>query len=104
MREPAHPATADLRLPAVFHALSDPARLGIVALLLREGEMACADFDLPFAKATRSHHFRVLREAGIIQVRWAGKHQYASLRHGDIDARFPGLFNVVRQCGPPPES
>ncbi|MFI0482330.1 ArsR/SmtB family transcription factor [Actinomadura sp. 9N215] len=97
MREISHPAVGDLRIVNVFHALSDPARLGIVARLLTEGEIACADFDLPFAKATRAHHFRVLRESGLIRVRWEGKHQYAALREPDLEARFPGLADVIRR-------
>ncbi|HEY0448770.1 helix-turn-helix transcriptional regulator [Actinophytocola sp.] len=95
MREAAHPTPADLRIVSVFHALSDPARLGIAQRLLAEGELACSSFDLPYAKATRSHHFRVLRECGVIRIRWEGKYQYAALRRTDLEHRFPGLLDVL---------
>lgn len=35
-------------------------------------EHACGSFDLPVGKATRTHHFRVLREAGLIDQRFHG--------------------------------
>ncbi|MDE3129563.1 MAG: helix-turn-helix transcriptional regulator, partial [Acidobacteriota bacterium] len=54
-----------LDLGTVLHALSDPVRLRIVAQLADGGERTCGSLDLPVAKSTCSHHFRVLREAGV---------------------------------------
>ena len=74
LKKYAHPALKDITLADVMQALSDPCRLAIVrALIARRGrELACADIPLRVAKATRSHHFDVLRDAGIIASRCAG--------------------------------
>ncbi|MFL5821862.1 MAG: ArsR/SmtB family transcription factor [Solirubrobacteraceae bacterium] len=89
------PAAEDLELPAVLHALSDPMRMRIVASLAQEGEQACKDFDLPIVKSTCAHHFRVLRECGVIRQRVVGNTRINSLRRAELDERFPGLLNAV---------
>lgn len=89
------PAATALELPAILHALSDPARLAIVAALAAEGERRCGTFELGLSKATRSHHLRVLREAGLTRTRAEGTQRLVSLRRGEIDERFPGLLDAV---------
>jgi DNA-binding transcriptional ArsR family regulator len=90
------PAVADLELPAVLHALSDPQRLAIVRMLAASDEpRRCGSFALPLAKSTLTHHFRVLREAGIVDQREDGTARLNTLRRADLDARFPGLLDVV---------
>jgi DNA-binding transcriptional ArsR family regulator len=90
------PRRDDLRIEAVFHALSDPVRLQIVRTLASDDEpRACGSFGLPVSKSTSSHHFRVLREAGVISQRDAGRHRLTELRRDDLDARFPGLLATV---------
>jgi DNA-binding transcriptional ArsR family regulator len=89
------PRTEDLSLAAVMAALSDPARVEIVRVLAAEGERTCGTFDLGLSKATRSHHFKVLREAGLTRTRAEGTHRHVSLRRDDVDARFPGLLPAV---------
>ena len=85
----------------VLYALSDPVRLSIVKHLAEDGGKACGTFCLPVAKSTASHHFRVLREAGVIQARPEGTQYINSLRREDLDARFPGLLDaVLRASGP----
>ena len=100
MGELFHPDRDELDLTAVMHALSDPARRKVVATLAVEGERACGTFDLGVTKATASHHFKVLREAGITMTRVDGAHRYLSLRRGDLDARFPGLLDAVLTAEP----
>src|SRR5215216_5964811 len=96
MREPHHPLCAELELSDVLHALSDPARLEIARRLsAAEEEWACGRFDLGLSKATLSHHFRVLREAGVVKTRVEGRKRLQSLRRDDLDARFPGLLEAV---------
>lgn len=95
MREPHHPAREDISLPSVLYALSDPTRLRIVQVLARQGERPCGTFDLPIAKATVSHHFKVLREAGVVQVRCEGTQRVNSLRRDDLEARFPGMLDAI---------
>jgi DNA-binding transcriptional ArsR family regulator len=95
MREPHHPPASELELATVLHALSDPARLAIVRHLASGHECSCGGFDLGLSKATRSHHYRVLREAGLVKARPVGRRRLLSLRKEDLDARFPGLLEAV---------
>ena len=95
MAENDEPATSELELTAVMHALSDPARVAIVHALAGGGEHACGTFVLQVTKATRSHHLKVLREAGITHTHHVGKQRLVSLRRDDLDARFPGLLDAV---------
>jgi DNA-binding transcriptional ArsR family regulator len=99
MREPHHPSRAELELPAVLHALSDPARLTIARDLASNGESCCGDFEVGVSKATLSHHFRVLREAGVIQTRQNGRNRILSLRKEDLEKRFPGLLDAIVHDG-----
>jgi DNA-binding transcriptional ArsR family regulator len=95
VREIHHPARAEIDLPGVLHALSDPARLEIVRELDRRGEESCTALGIRVAKATLSHHFRVLREAGVIRTRAAGTARISRLRREDLDELFPGLLDAV---------
>jgi DNA-binding transcriptional ArsR family regulator len=52
-------------------------------------------FELALSKATLSHHFRVLREAGLVRTRLDGRKRLLSLRIDDLEARFPGLLHAV---------
>ncbi|MFD5394179.1 ArsR/SmtB family transcription factor [Streptomyces sp. NPDC127097] len=93
-----HPAREDIRLAEVLHALADPMRLRIVrALAAAEGELNCADIELPVSKSTCTHHFRVLREHGVIQQLYRGTAKMNGLRRADLDALFPGLIDDVLQ-------
>jgi DNA-binding transcriptional ArsR family regulator len=98
--EIAHPTRAEIELGAVLHALSDPVRLKVVAALAREdaGAQTCGSFDVPVSKSTCTHHFRVLREAGVIHQRQEGTARLNTLRRDDLDARFPGLLETVLQA------
>ncbi|WP_411121884.1 ArsR/SmtB family transcription factor [Streptomyces sp. x-19] len=96
-----HPALEEIRLAQVLHALADPMRLRIVcALAAAEGELNCADIELPVSKSTCTHHFRVLREHGVIQQIYRGTAKMNGLRRGDLEALFPGLIDgVLRAAG-----
>lgn len=87
----------DVSLHAVMQALSDPCRVAIVRQLLRaKGRaLACNEVRLKVAKATRSHHFEVLRAAGLISTRAEGTKCMTSLRHREFNRRFPGLLGLV---------
>ena len=90
-----HPLRADLDLAAVLHALSDPVRLRIVAGLASDTPRTCGSFDLPVTKSTCTHHFKVLREAGVIEQRPQGTARLNVLRREDLDARFPGVLDTI---------
>jgi DNA-binding transcriptional ArsR family regulator len=91
------PAIERVELAEVLHALSDPARLEIVRGLAADGERQCGSFDLGVTKATRSHHFKVLREAGLTHTRAQGTARYVTLRREELETRFPGLLDAVLQ-------
>jgi DNA-binding transcriptional ArsR family regulator len=95
MREPHHPSRRELELSSVLHALSDPARLEIVRRLAEGDEPSCGTFEFGLSKATLSHHFRVLRETGVVLVRPEGRKRLLSLREDDLNARFPGLLEAI---------
>lgn len=94
------PALADIRLESVLQALGDPVRLQIVRELHRCGEpTACGAFGLPVGKSTASHHFKVLRETGVIRQRVEGRERLTELRADDLEKRFPGLLSSVLAAG-----
>jgi DNA-binding transcriptional ArsR family regulator len=86
---------APMDLSKVLHALSDPVRLGIVAQLYREGQASCSALDAGRPKSTMSHHFRVLREAGLVHTRVEGVTHVNSLRLENVQAAFPGLLEAI---------
>jgi DNA-binding transcriptional ArsR family regulator len=92
------PRIEDVGLDAVLAALADPLRRGVVLDLLErpDEEHACASFDLPLAKSTRTHHWRVLRQAGLIRQRDAGNGSFVRLRRAELADRFPGLLDAIR--------
>jgi DNA-binding transcriptional ArsR family regulator len=90
-----HPEREQIELGAVLHALSDPVRLRIVAALATGSERTCGNFGLPVTKSTCTHHFKVLREAGVIRQRQEGTTRVNALRRDDLEARFPGLLDKI---------
>jgi len=97
-RELPHPDLADMQLPAVLFALSEPARLELVRQLATQGALTVAECqavgpDVP--KSTFSHHLKTLREAGIVRNEPSGRKRIVTLRRADLDERFPGLLDAV---------
>jgi DNA-binding transcriptional ArsR family regulator len=95
MRIYTHPSPKDFTLELIFHALSDPLRLEIVRHLSEVTEATCGELDGGRPKSSVSHHFRRLREAGLVQTRVAGTVHQNTLRRVELDARFPGLVDAV---------
>lgn len=90
-----HPSLQEMSLPTVLYALSDPIRLDIVRRLAENGEQSCGALNLSGPKSTLSHHFKVLRESGVIQTRIEGTQRCISIRYKDLNALFPGLLDAV---------
>jgi DNA-binding transcriptional ArsR family regulator len=94
-----HPAAADITLAGVLSALSDPMRLRIFKKLLdsRDGSLSCsAATPCPeMAKSTLSHHFRALRDAGLIRTTKQGVENLNCVRWEEVNARFPGLLKTI---------
>ena len=95
MRALSHPDRSQLRIGPVLEALASPVRLRIVRRLAAGEELTCGTVlpDVPASSA--SHHWRVLREGGILHARREGRIILHTLRREDLDARFPGLLDVV---------
>jgi DNA-binding transcriptional ArsR family regulator len=87
---------AQLEVTSVLRALADPVRLDLVRQLSQsDTAIACGRFDTPVAKNTLSHHFKILRETGIIVTHREGGQALNVLREDEIDAAFPGLLNAI---------
>jgi DNA-binding transcriptional ArsR family regulator len=84
-------------LQTALEALADPVRRQIVRELAAEPDWtrACGTFDLPVTKATGTHHFAVLRAAGLLEQRDQGPRRLNRLRRAEFDRRFPGLLALV---------
>jgi len=90
-----HPDPTEIDLPSLLHALSDPVRLEIVRSLASRDSCACNAIELPVGKATVSHHFKVLRLAGVILQHDEGTRRISRLRRDELEQRFPGLLESV---------
>lgn len=95
MRDLFHPAVDQLDLPTILNALGDPVRLQILKTLATRSETTCAGCNNTMTKSALSHHYKVLRESGLIYVRVEGKQRFLSIRFEDLDRRFPGLMHTV---------
>ena len=85
-------------MEAALRALADPSRRSIVARLARgpvtAGELAAM---FPIARPGVSRHLRVLREAGLVEVRAEAQRRVYSLRPdplAEIDA-WLGTYRVL---------
>ncbi|MGV9266365.1 ArsR/SmtB family transcription factor [Kitasatospora sp. NPDC003701] len=115
-RVPPHPDVRGISLQQVLEAVVDPVRRRIVAELDAAAEdLACGTIDLPVSKSTATHHFHVLREAGLIRQYYVGTSRMNALRREEFEEAFPGLLGALRverergrarppaaQPGPPP--
>ncbi len=100
MRPLIHPSIEDITVEGVLHALSDPVRVAIYAQLAASaGATICSNFlqvsDRSIPKSTLSHHFRALREAGLILSERHGVEMRNISRCKEIERRFPGLIAAI---------
>ncbi len=93
--EQEQPLREEIQLGKVLHALSDPVRMEIVLKLAGAKEVACGCFGLSMPKSSLSHHFKVLRNAGVVATKREGKEWVNSLRRDDLDTLFPGVLDAV---------
>jgi DNA-binding transcriptional ArsR family regulator len=97
------PAISDLRLEEVLAALADPLRLTIVRRLMLESEAydhPCGWFGFERPKSSLTHHFKALREAGVLRQRQYGLERRSRVRTEDLNSRFPGLLQLVAAWEP----
>ena len=68
------PTTPPTPRLAALRALADPVRLAVVDELARDGACACElRARLELSAPLLSHHLKVLREAGLVRTRKAGR-------------------------------
>ncbi len=89
--------TDQIQLIDLLKAMSDPVRLRLLAVM-RDGEFhSCRAQiqELGLHKSTLSHHFKVMRQAGLTSTRIVGRRRETRLRKDDLDRRFPGLIDSL---------
>lgn len=95
MRAFKHPEPEEFILERVLYALSDPVRMKIIRHLADVNEATCGELDGGRPKSSASHHFRVLRDAGLMRTRSVGATHMNALRQDDVEMRFPGLISSI---------
>ncbi|MBO1323825.1 helix-turn-helix domain-containing protein [Acetobacter sp. TBRC 12305] len=95
MKQYDHPVAADFQVLHILHALSDPFRLSIVRKLAQAQPQPCGPLQAGRPKSSVSHHFSVLRKAGLVRTDVVGVTHMNSLRTQELDARFPGLLATI---------
>ncbi|MBT2231751.1 helix-turn-helix transcriptional regulator [Nonomuraea sp. NEAU-A123] len=95
-RTPPHPEVSQFDLQQVLEALVDPVRRSIVTQLgAADEDLKCGAFDISVTKSTATHHFKVLREAGLIRQYYVGTSRMNALRRAELDEAFPGLLDAL---------
>ncbi|MDC9598226.1 helix-turn-helix domain-containing protein [Xenorhabdus sp. XENO-2] len=92
---PNHPARDAIRLENIFVALGNPIRLAALNIIAQGGEFLCCDILSEIPKSTMTHHFRILRDSGLVWQQRVGREYRLSLRREDLEERFPGLLEAV---------
>lgn len=100
MRALTHPAPEDITVQGILYALADPVRAEILAQLMRSScAQSCSSFvktrDRQLAKSTLSHHYRILREAGLIRSERCGVELRNTPRCAEIERRFGSLVRSI---------
>ena len=86
----------DVSLQQLLEALADPVRREAVAQLAASDEdLSCGMFVMPVSRSTSTHHFNVLREAGVIRQYYVGTTKMNALRAGELEEHFPGLLPAL---------
>jgi DNA-binding transcriptional ArsR family regulator len=91
-----NPAIEAVTLQHLLDAMADPVRRMAVAQLARaDHALSCGAFDLPVSRSTSTHHFNVLREAGIVRQHYTGTTKVNCLRTEELETRFPGVMPAL---------
>jgi DNA-binding transcriptional ArsR family regulator len=91
-----HPQIEHIDLTDIMHAFADPARVEIVRYLAQGARpMTCIELTRDRPKSSMSHHFKILREAGVVATRIAGKEHFNTLRTAELERKFPGLLRAL---------
>jgi DNA-binding transcriptional ArsR family regulator len=94
---PVHTDPDEVSVLTALSALADPVRIQLIRALAGSADWtrSCSNFDVPVGKAALSHHFSVLRGAGLVEQRDEGPRRVNRLRREEFEACFPGLLDLV---------
>ena len=100
MRQLFHPSLAEITVEGILYALSDPVRVRIcVELAQADCAMNCSAFlpngNVKVPKSTMSHHFRILREAGLIRSERKGVELKNSTRCQELKKKFGPMVVAI---------
>jgi DNA-binding transcriptional ArsR family regulator len=88
-------------LQEVLAAIADPVRLEMLRRLREDGgAVACSRLYDGISKSTASHHFKILREAGVIERSVVGGQTHQSLRIDEVEAAYPGVLSSILATPP----
>ncbi|HEX2684835.1 MAG TPA: metalloregulator ArsR/SmtB family transcription factor [Ferruginibacter sp.] len=97
-------SVADNRLARYAKALSHPARIAILKVLLKKQACICGDIvdELPLSQSTVSQHLKELKEAGLIQGEIEGASVCYCIDPKEWDAAkryLNSLFELYKPAG-----
>ena len=96
MRQIKHPTIEQVELTDIMYALADPTRLEIVLMLAHAGKkLKCGEINLNRPKSSMSHHFKILRSAGLVETLIEGTEHMNSLRLEEVESKYPGVLSAV---------
>ena len=96
MRQMKHPPIDQVDMTDIMHALSDPTRLEIIRCLASKHQpMTCGELVLDRPKSSMSHHFKILRSAGLVRTVIEGTEHMNSLRLAEIEKKFPNVLSSI---------
>lgn len=103
--EVVEPGIETVTIDVLLNALADPIRLTLVRAFDAADDWVCGSdvlksTGITIGKSTLSHHFKVLRDAGLIRTRVHGTRRLVTLRRQELEQRFPGLLALLRQPAP----
>jgi DNA-binding transcriptional ArsR family regulator len=93
------PNLNEIQIGTVFSVLANPWRRHIVEQLLTRYNGTADTYislKLGLSKSTLTHHMRVMSQAGLITQVDYGNHCAVTLRRAELDARFPGLLDLLQ--------
>lgn len=83
----------------LFQALGDKSRLDAVRVLWQNKgtEMTCSQVGelCSLTKPNSSHHFKTLREAGILKVRKEGQTKFLQIDEEFVNTYLPGFLTTL---------
>lgn len=94
---PVHTHPDEVPFLTALSALADPVRIQLIRQLAEHPDwvLSCSNFDVSVGRAAKSHHFAILRGAGLVEQRDQGPKRLNRLRREEFDARFPGLLDLT---------